>query len=111
MTLREGLQRILAEYPVAKGGEFAGHKLAEFLRRDFPRMLLDIIGDISGSENSEYIVQGSAGQGQWVRCPWIAIFDPLVTESAERGYYPVYLFREDFAGVYFSLNQGVTDVR
>ncbi|PYV67290.1 MAG: hypothetical protein DMG96_39745 [Acidobacteria bacterium] len=32
------------------------------------------------------------------------MFDPLVTDSAERGYYPVYLFREDFSGLYFSLN-------
>src|SRR5437868_2504464 len=46
-----------------------------------------------------------------VFCPWVAVFDPLVTDSAERGYYPVYLFREDFGGLYFSLNQCVTDVR
>jgi hypothetical protein len=24
--------------------------------------------------------------------PWVAVFDPLVTDSATRGYYPVYLF-------------------
>ena len=43
--------------------------------------------------------------------PMGSIFDPVVTESAERPYYPVYLFREDFTGLYLSLNQGVTGVR
>jgi 5-methylcytosine-specific restriction enzyme A len=58
-----------------------------------------------------YVIDGSAGQGQWARSPWVAMLDPLVSDSAQRGYYVVYLFREDFTGFYLSLNQGVTDVR
>jgi 5-methylcytosine-specific restriction protein A len=59
----------------------------------------------------EFSIDGSAGQGQWARSPWFAILDPLVSDSAQGGYYVVYLFREDFTGFYLSLNQGVTDVR
>ena len=32
-------------------------------------------------------------------------------DSAQRGYYPVHLFREDFTGLYLSLNHGVTEVK
>ena len=74
-------------------------------------MLRTILHGFSATNDTDYIVEGSAGQGQWTRCPWVAVFDPVVTDSAQRGYYPVYLFREDFTGVYLSLNQGVTDVR
>jgi 5-methylcytosine-specific restriction protein A len=109
MALREAIQRVLADYPAAKELPFTGNKVAHFLRHDFPEVLRTIIAEVSGGD--DYIVKGSAGQSQWVLCPWVAIFDPVVTDSAERGYYPVYLFREDFGGLYFSLNQGVTDIR
>jgi 5-methylcytosine-specific restriction protein A len=35
----------------------------------------------------------------------------LITETAQDGYYIVYLVKENFSGVYISLNQGVTTVR
>ncbi|HIE80022.1 MAG TPA: DUF3578 domain-containing protein [Nitrospinaceae bacterium] len=57
------------------------------------------------------MVQGSAGQGNWARCPWVAVFDILITETAQTGYFPFYLFREDMKGVYLSLNQGVTEIK
>jgi 5-methylcytosine-specific restriction enzyme A len=38
------------------------------------------------------------------------VFDRLVTETAQRGLYVVYLFRSDGAAVYLSLNQGTTEV-
>lgn len=49
--------------------------------------------------------------GKWTDCPWVATLNTLITESPQRGYYLVYLFREDMAGVYLSLNQGITDLR
>jgi len=61
---------------------------------------------IDGLGQYDYLVKGSAGQSQWAASPWVAILDPLITDSAQRGYYPVYLFREDFTGFYLSLNQG-----
>jgi 5-methylcytosine-specific restriction enzyme A len=39
------------------------------------------------------------------------VFDPSVTESASAGYYVVYLFRSDGAGVYLVLGQSTTEIR
>jgi 5-methylcytosine-specific restriction protein A len=80
--------------------------VAEFVRKDVPDAIRAVIGD-----NDRYLVHGSPGQGNWAAVPWAAIFDRLVTDTAQDGYYLVYLVREDFAGVYLSLNQGVTSVR
>jgi 5-methylcytosine-specific restriction protein A len=55
-------------------------------------------------------VAGSPGKGNWAETPWVAVFDPLVTETAQRGYYIVYLFRGDGNKVCLSLNQGTTHV-
>lgn len=62
-------------------------------------------------DNERYIVKGSAGKGRWSANPWVAIFDILITQTAQSGYYPVYLFREDMSGFYLSLNQGVTEIK
>jgi hypothetical protein len=58
-----------------------------------------------------YRVKGSVGLGNWSETPWVGVFDPMVTESAQRGFYVVYLFRKDGSGVYLSLNQGTTAVQ
>ncbi len=91
--------------PPARYEPFEGHNLAEFLRRGFPDVLRTLIKELSAANGSDYIVKGSAGQGEWVFCPWVAVFVPIVTDSAERGFYPVYLFRKDFTGLYLTLNQ------
>ncbi|MFC1872652.1 MrcB family domain-containing protein [Chloroflexota bacterium] len=101
--LRENIQRVLSEYLTAKTNSFAGHPLANFLRHDFPDGLKTMVDD-----TARYKSDGSAGMGQWANCPWVATFDILVTESAQNGYYPFYLFKEDMRGVYLSLNQGVS---
>ncbi|HCN19301.1 MAG: hypothetical protein A3C38_06990 [Planctomycetes bacterium RIFCSPHIGHO2_02_FULL_50_42] len=104
--LRENIERILREYPSAKNEPFSGHALAHFLRHDFPKDLESLVDN-----PNRYKFTGSAGQGTWANCPWVAVFDILVTESAQSGYYPVYLFQENMKGVYLSLNQGVTEIR
>ncbi len=55
-----------------------------------------------------YLITGSAGQGNWADVPWIAVFDKEITTSATIGYDIAYLFRADMSGVYLSLNQGWT---
>jgi hypothetical protein len=40
----------------------------------------------------------------------VAVFDRLVTETAQRGFYIVYLFRGDGSAVSLSLGQGTTEV-
>jgi 5-methylcytosine-specific restriction protein A len=54
---------------------------------------------------------GSPGAGNWAEVPWLAVFEPLVTDTATRGYYLVYLFHTSEPVVYLSLNQGTTIVR
>jgi 5-methylcytosine-specific restriction protein A len=72
-----------------------------------------IPNDISNKLNNiqRYKVEGSAGKGNWVDVPWVAIFDKLITESAQSGYYPVFLFKEDMSGFYLSLGIGITSVK
>lgn len=107
MPLREALERVLNDYlQVSQNEIFARNPLAHFLRHEFPSVIFKILDN-----NDGLICKGSAGQGIWARGPWAAIFDKLITTTAQSGYYPVYLFREDMAGVYLSLNQGVTAIK
>lgn len=80
--------------------------MADFMRNGFRDSVRQAISDVG-----HLIVRGSAGQGVWARGPWVGIFDPLITTTAQNGYYPVYLFREDMQGVYLSLNQGMTEAK
>jgi len=106
MALRESLEKIMFEYPLASNDNFNGHSFASYVRNVVPK-------SISASlELPEiYSVKASAGNGSWPKVPWIAIFNKLVTESVKSGFYCVYLFRADFSGVYLSLNQGIADKR
>lgn len=106
MSLHAALSLFLDEYPKALTRKFAGDAVAEFIREEVPAVLKEAVGP-----NPRYVFHGSAGQGLWARTPWAAVYDRFVTESAQDGYYIVYLAREDFAGVYLSLNQGVTSAR
>ena len=58
-----------------------------------------------------YKVEGSAGKGVWANVPWLCVFDRLITETATRGFYVVYLIRRDGAGAFLSLNQATTEIR
>lgn len=106
MNIKEAVGSVLADYPNAMLGPLKQSPIAQTLRQDFPDAVRHVVKSVG-----DYLVEGSPGKGQWNFSPWLAIFDPLITETAQRGYYPVYLFREDFAGVYLSLNQGVTEIR
>ena len=49
--------------------------------------------------------------GRWTDAPWLAIFNPIITESAQNGYYPVFLYDYQLNNVYLSMNQGMTNLR
>lgn len=106
MGLRDGFERVLKEYPIASQEVFTQHALANFIRGG----LRDAVA-IAAGKDERLLFKGSAGQGNWARGPWVGIFDKLVTASAQSGYYPVYLFREDMTGLYLSLNQGMTEAK
>ena len=52
----------------------------------------------------------SGGKGNAAVVPWIAVFQPNETTTAQRGMYLVYLFSADMTTVSLSLNQGVTEL-
>lgn len=106
MSLNAALSLFLEEYPLAVTRPFANDALANFIRHDVASTLQDAIGG-----NPRYITRGSAGQGEWARAPWAAVFDRFITEGAQDGYYLVYLVKEDFSGIHLSLNQGITSVK
>jgi 5-methylcytosine-specific restriction enzyme A len=86
MNLNAALTLFLEEHPNATEQLFAGNPVAEFIRRDVPEAIEAVIGD-----NKRYLVRGSVGQGNWARIPWAAVFDRFVTDTAQDGYYVVYL--------------------
>lgn len=83
MALGEAFRRVLSEYPAAMKEEFAGHAVARFVREGLRDEVLRWL------PSKRYSAKASAGQGNWVGAPWLAVFDVLVTESAQQGFYPV----------------------
>lgn len=107
MSIRSGLEKVLKEYLNARENEvFAENPLANFIRHDLKESV-----EAACENPDKYLVKGSAGQGVWARGPWIGVFNPIITSSAQAGYYVCYLFREDMQGVYLSLNQAMTEAK
>ena len=104
--LKEGFLKVLAKYQVAVKEPIAKHPIATLLRKDIPEYLVNLI------ENpDEYKVEGSAGKGRWAKCPWVATMNINITTTPKKGYYIVYLFRENMNGIYLSLMQGVAEMK
>ena len=103
-SLHERFREVLAYLPSALEEDFSGHPINDLLVRGCPDALRLVVLDPG------YKLQGSRGRGRWAETVWAAVFDRLVTETAQRGYYIVYLFRRDGDGVYLSLNQGTMAV-
>lgn len=78
------------------------------VQRIISHVLKTKVIETSHINQHNYLVKGSAGQGQWAKVPWLGIFDRDISTTAEKGFYIVYLFAEDMSGVYLSLNQGWT---
>ena len=107
MGLRFCLERIAKDFNAASSEPFANHPLANFIRDDFSSEIADVVG----VGKSVYITKASPGQSKWADVPWGAVFNPLVTKTAQSGFYIVYLFSRGGARVYLSLIQGGTEVR
>lgn len=107
MPIREDLLHVLSNYGAARQEAFAGNPQAQFIRSALPTSVRNALP----GDDELLLVKGSAGQGNWARGPWVAVFNRIVTDSAQRGFYPVYLFSEDLRGLYLSLNQAMTEAK
>lgn len=104
--LRKTIEKVFREYAVAAKEDFTGHPFADYVRNEIPSNVSSVIPNYP-----ELKVVASAGKGRWSDAPWIGIFDPIVTTTAQEGYYPVYLFTRDLKSVYLSMNQGMAELR
>jgi len=100
--LRDAFIRIFNEFGQAKTQPFAGNMFASFIRNDIPSLMRGYFDTVPVNW------EASAGQGRWADAPWIAAINPLITDTPQDGYYPVYLFTNSLDAVYLSLNQGMT---
>lgn len=89
--LVEAFNHVAAHYKAASTETLKDHKLAKDIRQTIPRFIQNIINPLF----PEWMAVGSPGKGNWSTVPWVAIFDPSITEAAERGFYVVYLFSAD----------------
>lgn len=83
-------------YPMA-GNEVA-KKFKQGVKTAFETTLL----------GEDYEISASIGTGGWANVPWIAVHDKEISTSVQEGVNLVYLFTNDYQGVYLSLNQGYT---
>lgn len=102
--MRSAFEFVSANYLAARTGPLKRHPVAQFLRQEAMQAVTLALGPLS----QNMTVEGSPGKGNWAAIPWVAVFDPVVTTSATRGHYVVYLFSGDMRRLYLSLNQGTT---
>ena len=104
--IRDYLEEILTHYEDARKQNFVNNPLVHSLKHDFPAYLKKITDN-----SNKYRFDGSAGQGNFAYVPWVAVYNKTVTESIQKHYHVIYLFREDMKGVLSVLNQGITDIK
>jgi 5-methylcytosine-specific restriction enzyme B len=107
MALRETLTDIMKNYKTeTMQGRFGReHRMFKLLNYTVKDEISNNINDVN------LIVKGSAGQGGWTACPWIAVYNKEITTTIQEGVYIVYLFSEDMERVYLTLNQGCTNLK
>ena len=106
--MRTEFQHVLESYSSALRENFADHPVAQYVRKDLTEAVRAIL-----HKNGETAldVRGSAGQSKWADIPWVAVMDPVVTDTPEAGYYLAYLFNCSTKRVVLSLLIGTTAVR
>lgn len=78
MSLDAALNLFLETYEIAISEPLIGNAVAEFVRREVPIAVAQVIG-----ENDRYTVHGSPGRDDRARVPWVAVYDRLITETAQ----------------------------
>lgn len=107
MEIREILIDILSNYQQETTKSFTNNKFIHKITQDYTQKIYQLVAQYG----DRYRVIGSCGKGRWAECPWIAIFDTVITDNAQEGYYLVFLFDKNMNKVYLSLNQGVLSIQ
>jgi 5-methylcytosine-specific restriction protein A len=100
----EELAAVAAGVSTAREEPYSEHPLARRITRSWKEAAANVVDDPG------YLVVGSAGKGNWAHTVWLAVFDRMITESAQRGFYIVYLIPGDGSRICLSLNQGTTEI-
>lgn len=104
MAIREELDEVMNGIAVAHAEPLKGHALARRISHDWRDAVAGVVNDQS------YKVEGSPGKGNWAESVWLAVFDRTITETAQRGFFVVYLVAPDGSRTFLSLNQGTTEI-
>lgn len=99
------LNKLMNEYLDAKKAPFGNSPMIEFVTKTV-RRLFGNLEFLNG-----YLINSSAGKGNWADVPWIAIMDKRITTTALEGVYIVYLMSADCSSIYLTLNQGCTNLK
>ena len=92
MSIQAELNAVLLRVAQARREPLKDHALAARLKQDLASEIRAVVNDPT------YKVEGSPGKGNWAETVWVLVFDPLVTETAQEGFYVVYLIPEMAAG-------------
>ena len=90
---------------IGKGESNLPPRCKDIIKTEIPSKLVEFFPD------DTYKIKGSVGFGRITKTPWITIIDKKVAKSAKQGVYLVLLFSKDLTKVYFSLAQGVTELK
>jgi 5-methylcytosine-specific restriction protein A len=104
MPIRDELAITLSAVAVARSEPLRDHPAAAQIKGSLAATIEAVVDDPT------YKVEGSPGKGNWAETVWVSVFDRLVTETAQDGFYVVYVIRSDGVGAYLSLNQGTTAI-
>ncbi|MCZ8377646.1 EVE domain-containing protein [Mycobacterium sp. CPCC 205372] len=98
------LKAVMAELQQRVGGTHDPHELEHLVAIAGPASVKTVYPDAG-------TVIGRTGIGTAADVPWIGVFPPGASGSAQSGCYLVYLFAKDGSSVYLSLNQGTETMR
>jgi len=104
VPIREELEAVMAGVATARSETFKTHSLAARIKHEWRDAVAAVVDDDS------YKIEGSPGKGRWAESVWLGVFDRTVTETAQRGFYVVYLVAPDGSRTFLSLEQGTTEI-
>ena len=104
MDIIKGLEKVCLEYQLEKTTKpITGNDFVKF----FTHELKDSIS-IFIQEFEHFKCRASAGAGNWAEIPWISFLNDRITNTTQKGVYPVILFPTHGEGFYLSINQGTS---